>query len=103
MKGQGRGNGQGRGAGAGQGGQGGRAGGGRGQGGGERGQGNGGMGVSGSCLCPKCGRRFPHNQGVPCLNERCEDCGVALIREGSAHHEEISKRRRAAEDKETEG
>jgi hypothetical protein len=63
---------------------------GRGQGGGGRGQGGCGMGAGGSCLCPKCGRRFPHHQGVPCLNERCEDCGVALIREGSAHHQEMS-------------
>ena len=43
--------------------------------------------------CPKCGRSYPHRQGVPCLNERCEDCGVALIREGSAHHEQLAQRR----------
>jgi len=99
MKGRGRGSGQGRGqgqgAGTGQGGGGGAGGG--------RGQGGGGMGTGGSCLCPKCGQRFPHHQGVPCLNERCEDCGVALIREGSAHHEEISQRRGDAASKETEG
>ena len=89
MKGQGRGSGQGRGQGTGAGSG---RGGGMGAGGGGRGQGVG-MGVSGSCLCPKCGRRFPHNQGVPCLNERCEDCGVALIREGSAHHQEILAKR----------
>ena len=57
----------------------------------------------GPFLCPKCGRLFPHHQGVPCLNERCEDCGVALIREGSAHHDEISKRRGDAVSNETEG
>ena len=112
MKGRGKASGQGRGqgqrAGTGPGGEGG-VGGGRGQGGGMgaggggRGQGGGGMGTGGSCLCPKCGRLFPHHQGVPCLNERCEDCGVALIREGSAHHDEISKRRGDAVSNETEG
>ena len=98
MKGQGRGSGQGRGQGAGAG-----SGGGMGAGGGGRGQGGSGMGTGGSCLCPKCGRHFSHHQGVPCLNERCEDCGVALIREGSAHHDEISKRRGEVSGKETEG
>ncbi len=109
MKGQGRGNGQGRGAGAGQGGQGGRAGGGRGQGGGAmgtgggRGQGDGAMGAGGSCLCPKCGRRFPHKPGAPCLKERCADCGSALVREGSVHHQQISQRRGDAAGEGTEG
>lgn len=87
MKGQrmvdGQGRGQGRGAGMG-------GGGGRGAG---RGQGGGGMGAGGSCICPKCGRRTPHQQGTPCLQERCPDCGVALVREGSAHHQEIISRR----------
>jgi hypothetical protein len=88
MKGRGRGSGQGRGQGAGAG----LGGGEEGLGGG-RGQGGGGMGAGGFCLCPRCGRRFPHNQGVPCLNERCEVCGAALVREGSAHHQEITQHR----------
>jgi len=79
MQGQGRGGGQGSGAGYGTG----RV----------SGRGSGGMGAAGFCLCPKCGKSTPHQQGVPCLNERCPDCGVALIREGSAHHDEIKKRR----------
>ncbi len=58
-----------------------------------RGRGCGGMGADGFCVCPKCGKRFPHQQGVPCLEERCRDCGVALVREGSAHHLEIRQRR----------
>lgn len=70
---------------------GGGMGGGRGMGGG--GMGGGGMGASGSCLCPKCGGRFPHQPGVPCMQERCPQCGVALVREGSAHHQEIEARR----------
>ncbi len=109
-KGSGQGGGQGTGAGSGRGGNGGAGGGtgrmgggGMGAGGGGRGQGGGGMGAGGSCLCPKCGRHFPHHQGVPCLKERCEDCGVALIREGSAHHDEISSRRADAARTETEG
>lgn len=72
MQGQGRGGGRGAGAGSGRG---------------------GGMGSGGFCICPKCGKRFPHQQGVPCLDERCQDCGVALVREGSAHHLETQKRR----------
>lgn len=93
MKGQGRGNGQGRGAGGGRGG---------GRGGGGRGQSGAAMGAGGSCLCPKCGRRFPHQPGVPCLDERCTDCGVALVREGSPHHEQILQRRGNAVSKKTE-
>ena len=72
---------------------------GRGQGGGGRGGGGrpggpgGGMGAGGACICPKCGQRQPHRPGVPCLEERCPECGVALIREGSPHHQDIEQRR----------
>jgi hypothetical protein len=70
---------------------------GRGAGGGAgRGQGGGGMGAGGFCICPKCGQRYPHQQGAPCLKERCQDCGAALVREGSAHHLEIQERRAGA-------
>jgi len=96
MKNQGRGGGQGAGAGSG------RGGGGMGAGGGGRGQGGGGMGTGGSCVCPKCGRSFSHHRGVPCLNERCSDCGVALVREGSAHYEQIAQRRGETGGDETE-
>ena len=58
-----------------------------------KGRGCGGMGAAGFCICPKCGERFPHQRGVPCLDERCQACGVALVREGSAHHLEIQRRR----------
>ena len=100
MKGRGRGSGQGRGQGQGIGAGSGNRGGGVGGGGA---QGGGGMGAGGSCLCPKCGRSFPHRQGVPCLNEWCEDCGVALIREGSVHHEKLTQRRGKAGGAGTEG
>jgi hypothetical protein len=65
-------------------------GGGRGRGGSGTG---GGMGGGGFCICPKCGQRAPHQPGVPCLQERCATCGVAMVREGSAHHQEIENRR----------
>jgi len=85
-----RGQGSGKGAGAG----GGR---GRGAGGGRGPMGGGGMGAGGFCICPKCGERVAHRPGVPCLEERCPGCGVALVREGSQHHTEIEKRRGTAD------
>ena len=51
------------------------------------------LGAGGACICPKCGQRVPHNAGVPCLEERCPSCGVAMVREGSPHHQEIEGRR----------
>ena len=66
-------------------------GGGQGKGGG-RGMGGGGMGAAGFCICPKCGRRTAHQPGVPCVQERCSECGVALVREGSPHHQAILAR-----------
>jgi hypothetical protein len=44
------------------------------------------MGPGGDCICPKCGSRKPHRDGVPCQQERCPDCGAKLLREGSRHH-----------------
>jgi hypothetical protein len=51
-----------------------------------------GLGAGGFCVCPKCGQRVPHRQGIPCLEERCASCGVAMVREGSAHHQQIEAR-----------
>jgi hypothetical protein len=88
---------QGRGQGRGQGMQAGRGadrGSGRGRGGSGEG---GGMGGGGFCICPKCGKRVPHQPGTPCLQERCPSCGVALVREGSPHHQEIENRRGGGE------
>lgn len=91
---------------------GGRGSGGRGAGGGGRGSGGGraggmgggsgaggGMGAGGACICPKCGQRAAHQPGVPCLNERCPSCGVAMVREGSPHHQEIERRRAGGGDR----
>jgi hypothetical protein len=44
------------------------------------------MGVGGDCICPKCGTKVPHRDGVPCQEERCPTCGAKLLREGSYHH-----------------
>ena len=77
-------------------GQGMQTGGGFGRAGGQ-GRGRGGLGGGGFCICPKCGQRTPHQAGQPCLDERCPSCGVALVREGSAHHQEIESRRAGTE------
>lgn len=45
------------------------------------------MGAGGSCICPKCDTRIPHQNGVPCQQERCPDCGAKMLREGSYHHQ----------------
>ena len=90
--------GSGRGGGRGMGGGG--RGGGRGMGGGGMGgggRGGAGLGAGGFCVCPKCGHRAPHQPGVPCMQERCPTCAVALVREGSPHHQEIEARRAGRE------
>jgi len=54
---------------------------GRGQGGG-RGRGGGfAAGPGGSCICPNCGERVPHQVGIACYEQRCPKCGAALTRE----------------------
>jgi hypothetical protein len=87
---RGKGSGAGRGRGRGQGNGG--------MGGGVRREGGGGLGAGGFCLCPKCGYRTSHQPGAPCLDERCPTCGVALVREGSPHHQEIESRRTAGDE-----
>lgn len=51
-----------------------------------------GLGPEGFCVCPKCAFKKPHQAGVPCLEERCPNCGSALIREGSEHDRQIKQR-----------
>jgi hypothetical protein len=44
------------------------------------------MGPRGCCVCPKCGTTVAHRPGAPCIEERCPQCGTAMVREGSPHH-----------------
>jgi len=63
----------------------------RGQGSGQgsgRGQGRGGMvgnrrgiGPGGNCICPICGEKVVHQQGVPCYSVNCLKCGAKMMRE----------------------
>jgi hypothetical protein len=39
-----------------------------------------GSGPDGSCVCPNCGERVPHKQGVPCFNQSCPKCRTKLVR-----------------------
>ena len=58
-----------------------------GQGQGRVGQGRGRMGgplagsAAGSCLCPDCGHREPHERGAPCVQKKCPKCGTAMTRQ----------------------
>jgi hypothetical protein len=52
------------------------------------------MGEGGYCICPKCDKRMAHNQGIPCQDEKCSECGSKMIREGSYHHELLVKKRK---------
>jgi NAD-dependent SIR2 family protein deacetylase len=46
-----------------------------------------GGGPSGNCICLKCGTKVPHQAGAPCLKTKCPQCGAAMVREGSEHHQ----------------
>jgi len=39
-----------------------------------------GLGPSGECVCPSCGKRIPHRRGVPCYSETCPECGQKMTR-----------------------
>ncbi|MCG6917563.1 MAG: hypothetical protein LJE89_08445 [Deltaproteobacteria bacterium] len=58
--------------------KGGGAGGGRGEGRGR--MGGSGRGPGGECVCPSCGKKVAHEQGVPCYEVRCPKCGTAMTR-----------------------
>ena len=59
--------------------KGGSAGGGR--GGGRGRMGGAGRGPGGECTCPSCGKKVPHERGVPCYQVSCPKCGTAMTRE----------------------
>jgi len=58
-------------------GPGGGSGGGQGRGGGRGSR----PGPGGFCLCPACGHKEAHQQGVPCLEVKCPQCGAVMTRE----------------------
>lgn len=64
----------------------------------------GGMGAGGMCICLKCGAQKPHEDGVPCRDERCPNCGKPMFREGSYHHREFLRKqaRKNQENKDNE-
>jgi hypothetical protein len=34
----------------------------------------------GECVCPQCGTKATHERGVPCLQTKCPQCGMAMTR-----------------------
>jgi hypothetical protein len=40
-----------------------------------------GSGPGGNCICPSCGEKVPHKQGVPCYSVSCPKCGTRMVRE----------------------
>ena len=57
-------------------------GGGRGGGRGRGRMGGYGMGPSGLCQCPKCGKKVSHRPGIPCNQIICPECGIPMMRRG---------------------
>ena len=51
-----------------------------GRGGGRDRKGGRGLGSGGECICPNCGHRTPHQQGVPCYEVNCPKCGTSMTR-----------------------
>lgn len=52
-----------------------------------------GAGLScGSCICPGCGYRRPHQPGVPCRRLRCPDCDIAMMREGGERYRSAARK-----------
>lgn len=50
--------------------------------GGGKGRNKGGaFGPGGYCICAKCGKKVPHQQGVKCTTLLCPSCGKPMIRE----------------------
>lgn len=39
-----------------------------------------GSGPGGDCICPSCGVKIPHQQGMPCYKMKCPECGFQMIR-----------------------
>jgi len=52
-----------------------------GRGGGRGRMGGFGAGPGGNCVCPKCGKKVPHQRGAPCYQVKCPSCGTPMTRE----------------------
>jgi hypothetical protein len=39
-----------------------------------------GAGPGGNCVCPNCGEKVPHKQGIPCFDLKCPKCGARMAR-----------------------
>ncbi|HON86520.1 MAG TPA: hypothetical protein PK864_10935 [Syntrophorhabdaceae bacterium] len=39
-----------------------------------------GAGPGGECICPNCGTRTPHQQGIPCFEQKCPNCATPMVR-----------------------
>jgi uncharacterized protein len=37
------------------------------------------------CICPKCGKKQPHEKGKPCRKSMCPDCNCEMTRSGNPH------------------
>lgn len=51
-----------------------------------------GMEPRGFCICPKCGYKRFHEPGISCREEKCSQCGIKMVREGSYHHKLIKQK-----------
>jgi len=40
-----------------------------------------GAGPGGTCICPSCGEKVPHQLGTPCYALSCSKCGTKMVRE----------------------
>jgi len=52
-----------------------------GRGGGQGRNSGGGYGVSGFCVCAKCGAKVQHEQGIKCTSFKCPECQHTMVRE----------------------
>jgi hypothetical protein len=53
---------------------------GRGRGGRGRMRGSFAAGPGGTCVCPSCKNKVPHQAGVPCYQMKCPKCGTPMVR-----------------------
>ena len=47
----------------------------------------------GFCICLGCNTKILHQEGIPCRQKRCPDCGKTMVRENSYHHQLYIKKK----------